>query len=69
MVEEERWRSCCVDKEKLARLAHGKISTSCYVVLDECLYRDEHPVRDGDNLTVVLVLSDSGVQGSAEQCF
>ena len=69
MVEEERWRSCCVDKEKLLRLAHGKISPSCYVVLDECLYRDELPVRDGDILTVVEVLSDTGVQGSVEQCF
>ena len=59
-LEEDTFRSRCVDEETNEWLAHAEISTSCGMVLDHCRnLPDYHPiVCDGDTLTVVLVPAD-----------
>ena len=54
-LEEETFRSRCVDEETNEWLAHVEISTSCGMVLDLCRNLDEYPVCDGDTMTVILV--------------
>ena len=56
-LEEETFRSRCVDEETNEWLAHAEISTSCGMVLDLTRTLDEYPVRDGDTLTVFIVPS------------
>ena len=57
-LEEDTFRSRCVDNKTNAWLAHVEILTSCGQLLE--LYRtlDDYPVGDGDNLTVILVPAD-----------
>ena len=54
-LEEETFRSRCVDEETNDWLAHAEISTSCGMVLDHWRNLDEYPVCDGDTLTLILV--------------
>ena len=54
-LEEETFRSRCVDDETNRCLAHAEILTSCGMVLNLCRNLDEYPVFDGDTLTVILV--------------
>ena len=68
-LEEDTFRSRCVDEETHDWLAHVEISTSCGVVLDTCHYLDEYPVCGGDTLTVVLVPADSDFEGRADPGF
>ena len=49
-LEEETFRSRCVDEETNEWLAHAEISTSCGMVLDLCRNLYDYPVSDGDTL-------------------
>ncbi len=57
-LEEETFRSLCVDEATNAWLARVEISTSCGVVLCQTRNLDDYPIRDGDTLTVVVVPDD-----------
>ena len=57
-LEEDTFRSRCVDEETNEWLAHAEISTSCGMVLDQCRNLDDYPVCDGDTLTVIVVPDD-----------
>ena len=57
-LDEETFRSRCVDEETNEWLAHAEISTSCGMVLDLCRNLYDYPVSDGDTLTVILVPAD-----------
>ena len=54
-MNEETFRSRCVDEETNEWLAHAEISTSCGMVLIRGHNLNEYPVSDGDTLTVILV--------------
>ena len=56
-LEEDTFRSRCVDEETNEWLAHVEISTRCGMVLNLTRTLDEYPVRDGDTLTVFIVPS------------
>ena len=56
-LEEETFRSRCVDEETGRFVALVEILTSCGMVLDLTRTLDEYPVRDGDTLTVFIVPS------------
>ena len=66
-LEEETFRSRCVDEETNAWLAHVEISTSCGVVLYETRNLDDYPVCDGDTLTVIVVPADDLSELEAEE--
>ena len=59
-LEEETFRSLCVDEATNAWLARVEISTSCGVVLCQTRNLDDYPIRDGDTLTVVIVPEGPG---------
>ena len=56
-LEEETFRSRCVDEETNEWLAHVEIFTSSGMVLHRRNLYD-YPVSDGDTLTVILVPAD-----------
>ena len=57
-LDEETFRSRCVDEETNEWLAHAEISTSCGMVLTEGHNLNEYPVSDECILTVILVSAD-----------
>ena len=57
-LDEETFRSRCVDEETNEWLAHAEISTSCGMVLTEGHNLNEYPVSDEGILTVILVSAD-----------
>ena len=54
-LEEETFRSLCVDEETNQWLARVEISTESGIVLDETRTLDEYHVVDGDKLYVVVI--------------
>ncbi len=54
-LEEETFRSLCVDEETNQWLARVEISTESGIVLDETRTLDEYHVVDGDTLYVVVI--------------
>ena len=57
-LDEETFRSHCVDETTNTWVAHAEISTSCGLVLTEFRNLNEYPVSDEDILTVILVSAD-----------
>ena len=57
-LDEETFRSRCVDEVTNEGLAHAEISTSCGMVLTEGHNLNEYPVSDECILTVILVSAD-----------
>ena len=57
-LDEETFRSRCVDEETNEWLAHAEISTSCGMVLTEGHNLNEYPVSNEGILTVILVSAD-----------
>ena len=53
-LQEETFRSRCVDEVTNNRMAHVELLTTCGTVLDPCRNLDEYPVCDGDILTVIV---------------